>query len=29
MPLDNQQDWCLPKDEKKEIEKIFTDRVGK
>ena len=22
-------DWCLPEDKKKEIEPIFTDKVGK
>ena len=21
--------WCMPEDEKKEIEPIFTDKVGK
>ena len=22
-------DWCMPRDEKKEIEPIFTDKFGK
>ena len=28
-PPTTYKDWCLPDDQKKEIELIFTDKVGR